>query len=149
MPQVRAALELEPDVVVIAGGVGDTGRPGGVAAVEAAAGKVLGALSAVPTVYVLSPMPGQSGLGLNDVYGNEARRSIGEGIRRAAAAHDRPYIDMLNPEWIGGTGVDSAPTGDGNADLYVHGDRIHLNQAGEDFIGRRIAESIDATRNCG
>ena len=126
--QVEAALDLDPDIVVIAGGVGDTGRPGGPDAVEAAANAGLDALSDVPTVYVLSPFPGEEGLGLNEVYGNDARRPIGDAIRRAAEAHEREYVDMLNPPWTSAE--------------HVHGDQIHLNQAGETYIGERLAEVL-------
>ena len=140
---VPAALALDPDIIVLSAGVNDvTASTGTYANVEAAVDELLESLAGVDQVYVTSPMPGQSGNGYLGIYGNAARRYVGAAIQRAALANGRPYIEMLDPEWIYGTGTKLAPIGDGNADQYVHGDAIHLNQDGEDFVGRLLAREL-------
>lgn len=140
---VPEALALNPDVVILSAGVNDAQVDGGTySGVETAVASVLASLADVERVFVLSPMPGQSGTGSGGIYGNTIRAQVGAAIQRAADSADRPYIDLLDPEQIYGTGTDAVPTGDGNADLYVLSDAIHLNQAGEDFIGRVIAREI-------
>jgi len=47
-----------------------------------------------------------------------------------------PLSYISGSGWVGGT------TGDGNADIYLSPDRIHLMPAGYDYIGRRLAGEI-------
>lgn len=73
-------------------------------------------------------------------------------LRAAALNAGLPFIDMqsgdvLNGDgdvvasqgsWITGTGNTGAPTGTGNADLYIGTDGIHPNDAGHVYLSRRV-----------
>ena len=49
------------------------------------------------------------------------------------------YIDVATTlPWLYGTGRVGAVTGDGNADLYVTTDGIHLSQAGDNYVADRL-----------
>jgi len=66
----------------------------------------------------------------------------------AAAA---PYVNGtlsqwqgVNRPWTSGTGTAAAPAGNGNNDLYVGSDGVHLNDAGIAYIATRMAPVLRA-----
>jgi lysophospholipase L1-like esterase len=73
-------------------------------------------------------------------------------LRAAALNAGLPFIDTQSGEvlnasgtviaeqgsWITGTGNTGAPTGTGNADLYIGTDGIHPNDAGHLYLSRRV-----------
>lgn len=73
-------------------------------------------------------------------------------LRTVAASHELPFIDTQSGEiinrsgevvasqgsWITGTGNVGAPTGTGNADLYISADATHPNDAGHLYLSRRM-----------
>lgn len=87
-------------------------------------------------------------------------------LRAAAAAQGMGYIDMSTGHvygrsgalvqqgtpWITGTGSKTAPTGDGNADIYIGFDRLHATAAttvadlpsGVTYHGIRLATALQA-----
>lgn len=61
-------------------------------------------------------------------------------LEAACAAHDVTFID--NRGWITGTGMVSAPVGDGNADLMISSDGTHPSSAGAEYLGVRLAYAL-------
>lgn len=65
-------------------------------------------------------------------------------IKLAAESHNITYLDNISEPWITGTGSDTGPMGDGNADLMIGSDGVHPNGIpGRSYIGYRIANSIN------
>jgi hypothetical protein len=76
-------------------------------------------------------------------------------LRAAALNNGLPFIDVQSGEvrdtagtviasqgqWITGTGNTGAPTGTGNADLYIGPDGVHPNDAGHLYLSRRVYEA--------
>lgn len=56
-----------------------------------------------------------------------------------------PTYGDLSGRWIDGTGTTSATASDGNADVYVGSDAIHLSPAGHVYVGMRLARAIMRT----
>lgn len=61
-------------------------------------------------------------------------------MKAKAAAIGAPYIDPA--AWFTGTGTNTAPTGDGNADYYRAVDTSHPTPAGQLYIGSRMAGAM-------
>ena len=51
-------------------------------------------------------------------------------------------IDPYSADWLTGAGSTAHPTGDGNQDLYVGADGVHLNAAGQIYYQGRIADEL-------
>ena len=131
-----------PDVIVIAGGINDSGSTQ--AAIQAEAALLFGkARSENPDalIFVAGPWTGP---------GSTTPAGINAGIKAAAQATDGYgtrlfFIEtMTDPvgAWQFGTGKAGATNGSGNSDVYVGTDGIHPVQAGHNYLGRRFAEAV-------
>lgn len=130
-----AILAAPPNVLVIEGGFHDVGS---LAALPAAAAAFLASVASIPTVIVLSPIYGSGG----GSYGKSYVAAVTPILKAAAIAAGRQFIDLTNL-WVTGTGTSTAPTGNGNADVYINGSvdglKLHPTQAGHDYLGTRLA----------
>jgi hypothetical protein len=52
------------------------------------------------------------------------------------------FIDPYTDPWITGTGSTANPKGDGNQDIYVGKDGVHLNSAGQAYYQGRIVDEL-------
>jgi lysophospholipase L1-like esterase len=135
--RIATVTAANPDVIVIEGGINDVPEVGvSLAALTAEVPLFFAALRAAhPTIpiYVLSPQ--RTGRVLTDIV---AAMAV---IRAGALAYSCTYVlDWMY--WITGTGNVAAPTGDGNADLYINADGIHPSAAGTVFLGDKLASVI-------
>lgn len=114
--------ETEPNVIVVEGGINDRGdatqvTSDAVATLEALRGQFPGAV-----LVLMGPVnPDPPNRGADAVTGQ---------LRAAAVQVQVPFIDASG--WI---------TVDNIGD-YTLGDDLHVNQAGHDYIGRRLAEAL-------
>ena len=138
---LAAVLAANPDAVVIEGGFHDVGVDPAV--LGAAAAALLASLSSIPQVIVLSPIYGSAG----GSYPKSYVAAVSTILKAAAANAGRQFIDLANL-WVTGTGTSTAPTGDGNADVYINGSvdalKLHPTQAGHDYLGTRLAFALKA-----
>jgi hypothetical protein len=147
--QTRVALDVAPwdfQELIIAGGFNDSA--GDQAAVATAAALLYDTIQvALPRCELIvvgcwapSGSPGSGQVNTNAT------------LRTVALSHELPFIDMQSGEvvdgsgaviasqgqWITGTGNVGAPTGTGNADLYISSDGIHPNDSGHLYLSRRM-----------
>lgn len=69
-------------------------------------------------------------------------------LKQIAAAHAN-VVGFINPydeDWLTGTGSTASPQGDGNQDLYVGPDHIHLSPAGQAYYQDLIADRLAPLR---
>lgn len=111
-----------PNIVLIQGGLNDAPESGDL---TVAAQEVIGLMRArfpEAQVILLGPVDPAP------PYPNLAR--VVEALRTAAANEQVPFIDASG--WITPEGVEQ----------YSAGDGLHVNQAGHDYIGTRLAEAL-------
>jgi lysophospholipase L1-like esterase len=139
-----------PTRLIVAGGYND--NQGSQAAIKSAADSLYAAIRAgLPAceVYII---------GCWSPTGTPAASivSTDDTLRTAAATAKYPFISSLtgncydaagvvvatHGQWITGTGNTSAPTGSGNADLYIGPDAVHPNDAGHIYLSRRVIASL-------
>jgi lysophospholipase L1-like esterase len=132
---------LQPDVIVIAGGINDSASASAIQT-EAAA-LYAQALSENPSavIFVAGPWTAPaSGTALTT-----------DTALRAAARAQGPYGTRLfyvetisDPQgaWQSGTGRVGATAGDGNSDVYIGTDGVHPVQAGHTYLGNRFATAV-------
>lgn len=134
-----------PDVVVIAGGLNDTGRGYATADVADAAALLIDTvLSGLPyaAVYVVSPYYMRTPV-LPELL------AVSDAIRWRTMERRRPgrpvaYIDTVADPWVTGSGCSGSPAGDGNGDAYTSADTTHPNAAGCAYYAARLAFAISA-----
>lgn len=119
--RVEAVIDQEPDVVLLAGGVSDLGRP--VEEIRGAAAEVVQRLeSALPEteVVVLSPFsngpPGELTTALTDA------------LEEVAAANEAEFVDVSG----------MLPLGQG----LIAADGVHPSEQGHEELARQIAERL-------
>jgi lysophospholipase L1-like esterase len=122
-------MALSPDIVIFYGSTNDGTAVSTIGAEVTAA---LTAAAAASEVYVIGPLR-------STIYG-----AVNDAIKTATEAAGRTFIDMR--EFITGTGSVTAPTGDGNADLFLMGDKAHPSFDGHRAIARRAFALITAAR---
>lgn len=132
LPNIIAAA---PDVIVFAGGINDSAA-GLQAAATACFSSVRAALPKT-RIYAIGPWAPSTGSAVSQA-------AKGAAISAACAATGARYIDNLTDPWITGSGKVTALAGDGNADLYVSSDGVHVNADGSYYIGTRVANAIHA-----
>ena len=133
---------LSPDIVVFTGGLNDNGYSPLTLVQTAITNLFAAAKAALPAArfLVLSPFSP------TDTY-DTSLNTIANYLYAQALANGFTYIGQPI-EYIQGTGTVAAPTGVGNSDFYTLADTYHLNPAGYEFLGRRLASEIqDATRD--
>lgn len=61
-------------------------------------------------------------------------------LRDAVVSVSGHYVDITS--WMTGTGKWMSPAGDGNRDIYLAADGVHLSDYGKPYIGVRMAHAI-------
>jgi lysophospholipase L1-like esterase len=132
-------------------GVNDQTAPqADIAAAAATAYEKIRTGSPATKTYVVGPWSpsGSPGAGLV---------ATDETLRAAAQQAGLPFVSTITGKlydatgaliltqrpWITGTGRVSAPKGDGNADSYVGADGVHPTDAGQAYVGRRMALALE------
>lgn len=66
------------------------------------------------------------------------------------AAEENPsvagVIDMQTDPWWTGTGNESSPANDGNADFFISADEVHPSRAGYEDLALRVSDALGAVR---
>ena len=133
---------LSPDIVVFTGGLNDNGYSPLTLVQTAITSLFSAAKAALPATrfLVLSPFSP------TDTY-DTSLNTIANYLYAQALANGFTYVSQPI-EYIQGTGTVAAPTGVGNSDFYTLADTYHLNPAGYEYLGRRLASEIqDSTRD--
>ena len=71
-------------------------------------------------------------------------REMNQNLKDMAALHSN-VVGMIDPytaDWLTGSGNIASPAGDGNQDRYIDVDTVHLNEAGQIYYQRRIADEL-------
>jgi hypothetical protein len=155
----RAQLDIynqNPDIVVVSGGINDSGNTDE-AAVGAEAATFYAEIKAnLPDCVLIV-----SGMQWPDGDPADTALRVAFAIRDAAIAseHVDCYIDQLglgdgvysgaasdyvDAGWMTGTGKEGTTAGDGNADVFTSSDGTHPTQAGHDYRAWRHAQAIAA-----
>lgn len=143
-----ALSTLQPTEVVIALGLNDMTRVinagNDATAVQTAAALALSTISTQApsaTLYTVGPLHPHPGKPVTDA----TLLAIRSAIRTASLANNASFIDPfggLTDPWITGTGKVGAPTGDGNADIYISSDGTHPSTAGHEYYGRKVTNGV-------
>ncbi|AIW03326.1 hypothetical protein CPT_Mater169 [Bacillus phage Mater] len=143
-------IDVNPDIVFIAGGINDTSFT--VDAIKAEADLLYKQLkTALPNAKIV-------------VIGNWFPKNPGDyqlnltkALKEAALANGLPYIDVLQGDtykgtgdkvtfntgaWVTGTGNAAGFKYDGNADLFTSSDTTHPTQAGHYYLAKMLAVEI-------
>ncbi|KRB80172.1 hypothetical protein ASE01_01350 [Nocardioides sp. Root190] len=79
-------------------------------------------------------------------YWDDRARAMNATLASMVGRHDNVigFIDPYTDRWLTGTGSIVAPTGDGNQDVYVGTDGVHLTVAGVAYyVGRIVDELVE------
>ena len=141
----RIAIDLvpqNPDVAFIQAGINDGAYSQASVTPEVATRlrQLRAALPAVP-VFVFGPWPGLSGPSPT-LIGIENAIAAGVAAAGDPLAIFVPVLTDPSGPWMSGTGKTDAPTGSGNADLYVSPDGTHPPSAGHGYLGLRAADAV-------
>ena len=133
---------LSPDIVVFTGGLNDNGYSPLTLVQTAITSLFAAAKAALPATRFLVLSPFRP----TDTYYTSLNTIAGYLYAQAVA---NGFTFVAQPiEYIQGTGTAAAPTGVGNSDFYTLADSYHLNPAGYEYLGRRLAAEIqDSTRD--
>lgn len=136
------AVAIAPDVVVVGGPINDELQDPAV--LKAAAVGFLGQVrTALPhaLIIALGTFPAASGPSTSAIASEQA---IADAVQQLTdpLTYFVPLSTAGGGSFITGTGNVSAPTGRGNADLYISDDGTHPDQAGIDYIAHYYAERI-------
>lgn len=136
-----------PDVVVFPMGVNDVPYSTPTAIQAAAAAVFTTARAALPNAFFVVVGP----WGRTDQT-SAAQQAVSTAIKSGllqadaagVAAGRSCFVETIATNWLTGTGSDTAPAGNGNADYYISGatGQPHPNQAGHDYYGRLLAQAI-------
>lgn len=133
---------LSPDIVVFTGGLNDNGYSPLTLVQTAITSLFSAAKAALPATRFLVLSPFRP----TDTYYTSLNTIAGY-LYAQALANGFTFVGQPI-EYIQGTGTVAAPTGVGNSDFYTLADTYHLNPAGYEFLGRRLAAEIqDSTRD--
>ena len=133
---------LAPDIVVFTGGLNDNAISPLTLVQTAITSLFSAAKAALPATRFLVLAPFRP----TDTYYTSLNTIAGY-LYAQALANGFTYIGQPI-EYIQGTGTVAATTGVGNSDYYTLADTYHLNPAGYELLGRRLAADIqDSTRD--
>ncbi|WP_138443508.1 GDSL-type esterase/lipase family protein [Sinomonas susongensis] len=118
--RVPAVTAMNPDAIIFYGSINDGSGAGTVQTEVQAA---LDLCASIPKVYVIGPL-------LNGYSANNAA------VKAGTLAKGRTFIDMK--DFLYGSGRITAPTGDGNRDLYLKSDGSHPTLDAHRAIARRL-----------
>lgn len=128
---------INPTWLMLAGSIND--GPGTNAGLASAAASTMSAWKAQSPASRLLVMSVQDNAGTMSA-GNIANDAT---VAAAAATAGAAVIARpISENWITGTGRSGTPTVDGNADIFVASDGIHLTTAGHEYYAQRTYRAI-------
>lgn len=134
------------DVILIAGGTNDVGYTA--AQVTSAVVTLLQTIhNAVPSVpvFAIGLIGGEGG---PDAAHLTTENAVKAGVTQAGYSNMYFIPSLTNvPIWFKGTGCITATNGSGNTDVYIGSDCGHLDQYGQGFLARQVANVILAYIN--
>lgn len=126
--RVSAVLGFNPDVLIVTGSIND-GQAG--AGVQSAAASLFDATESVSERYAIGCVRA----------GYEANH---DALRTAAEAKGVAFVPMRG--FLNGNGKVTAPTGDGNADVFIMGDGTHPTFSGHRALEQAIWRQISGLK---
>ncbi|WP_114521339.1 SGNH/GDSL hydrolase family protein [Altererythrobacter sp. ZODW24] len=143
----RQALDViapAPDVIIELGGRNDGGLISQIELEGLVRAWIANVLASRPDtiIFMSGPILSRGGAE-NSAASNIAVR---DAKRNAAASFPRnvAFIDNLARKWSTGSGRQTAPLGDGNADWCTGADSAHFTHEGHEFCASQVAHSIAA-----
>ena len=129
---------FNPHVLVVAGGINDTGSSK--AELQAEATAVFDAVAKnLPNTIVFVIGPWSPGF---------PRTEQRDAIKAAVGTRANFYfIDNVAEQWQTGTGNVAHPKGDGNGDVYVSDDGAHPSAAGHVYLAGKVAAAVKQVLN--
>lgn len=124
---------IAPDIVIATGTVNDSASTA--AAVKSAAKTYVDAVrAALPAALVVLT---------GTLYAAAPTATFAQHTAALGEAADEEGVPFIDPStWFTGTGTNTAPTGDGNADYYRALDTVHPTPAGHLYLGQRMAGAV-------
>lgn len=125
-----------PDIVIVSGGINDGGRVSDYAAYQTTVEQCIANIRAGCSASIILTGPiwrGYAGSGTSD------QERIGAAI---VAAGSKANLFIPTANWITGTGKQSAPAGNGNADVIIGPDNVHPTIIGHAYIAMRMSNAI-------
>jgi lysophospholipase L1-like esterase len=141
--RVADMVACNPDVILIAGGHNDTGSTAAAITTE-----VLAYLTAIRAQRVLANTPIIFLGVINGLLTLALTQPVETAIAAAITAFNDPsviFVPLVNDPSgpiFTGTGYSGHTASDGNFDIYGHSDAVHPNDAGHNFLARRIADRL-------
>lgn len=131
-------IAQDPDVLILAYGINDrTTWLTDSAAVLAAATTVYNAVVAgLPDTEIIVVGPWSP---KGEGFIPDGLVAMDAALQELAEGHGWRYISPIQEGWITGNGTTAAPTGNGNADLYITSDGSHPSDAGHEYLAWRLA----------
>lgn len=129
------------DVILIAGGANDTSFTAAqeTAAVVTLLQTIHTALPSVP-VFVIGIIGFSGG---PDAAHLATENAVKAGVTQAAYSNVFFIPSLTNvPVWFKGTGYITAPNGSGNNDVYLGSDTTHIDQYGQGYLAKQMANAI-------
>ncbi len=142
---VNDVINQAPDVVVLLMGLNDDrSNQNLINAAVTAATTIWNAVLATGAALIVFGPFSPRGIGTNSTdYRDVSLISLDQALSDAAEALGIRYVSPIKEGWITGNGRTGAPTGFGNADLYIGGstgnDPTHPSPAGHEYFGKRLA----------
>jgi hypothetical protein len=138
--RLAALIATQADIVIVEGSLNDsTFTPAQVTTAATAA--LTAIVNGMPNskIYVV---------GVQAITGSPSTANFANNaaVKAVALSLGLLFIDPIDEEWITGTGNTGAPTGFGNADIFVYSDAVHpANASATEYWARRIGADIQAT----
>lgn len=127
-------IAYQPNVIVIAGGINDSGYP--TDKLNKAASKLFSKIQKrLPNtiVFVLGPWNPRTAI----------NPAVNEAIKKAASGRPNFYwVPNYDDNWITGTGHQGALKGNGNSDFIIGSDGTHPTAKGHQYIAQRFADHV-------
>jgi lysophospholipase L1-like esterase len=137
-------IAYHPDMVIVAGGLNDSGYPQS-QIYDAALALYDTILTNLPSAKLVVVGPWwPSGIPSDDILATR------DALQEAAGERSLYFIDPIvatnveqtNAGWITGTGNVANPTGDGNADQHISADGVHPTDLGHQYLATKMAERL-------
>jgi lysophospholipase L1-like esterase len=152
---VNDALQWNPDILVISGGINDSATAQ--ATVLAAARSLFANIrtESPDTILIVDGIQWTNGYGAPILQRDAIRQAAREYAHCYIEQIGGPYPysgtigDYSNAGWMTGQGKVGATVGDGNSDVFRDTDGTHPTQAGQDFRGAHFAADVAAWFDAG
>lgn len=138
--RLSALAQTSADIVLMIGSINDNASsPSAVQTATAASISSVQASLPNAKIIVAGVQPTPTALA------SSTYAALNAAVAAAAVAANVPFVDMLNNDWITGTGYAGNTNGSGNSDIMIGTDANHpVPGNGTDYFGRRIAGVVAA-----